>query len=274
MIQPRRYETAAEMGEDLERFCKDLPVKARRASVPERVVRWCLRNPWVAASLVFLALGTGISTWQAVRATAAERTAGKERDRAESEMEIAEAVNDFLNKDLLAQVASQIQAGPGIRPDPNLKVRTAVERAAGKVGARFVQKPLVEGSIRHTIGEAYFHLGLYAPCSRRHLERALELRRRERGEDHPDTLETLMAIGTVYFADGKTAQAAPLLIAARDGLLAARGDEYPQTRDATHRVAQLYYAQGKYRESEALLESLLETYQTPRWARLLKKHST
>jgi hypothetical protein len=71
----RRYKTAAEMGEDMERFLKDLPIKARRSSAPERVIRWCRRNPWVAASLVLLVLGAGVSAWQAVRATGAERTA-------------------------------------------------------------------------------------------------------------------------------------------------------------------------------------------------------
>jgi eukaryotic-like serine/threonine-protein kinase len=262
----QRYATSAALAEDLRRLIEGRTILARRAGAPERVVRWCRRNPGAAVSILILCLGTAVSTWQAFRATRAERTAkraeaatGKQRDRAESEAEIAKAVNEFLNKDLLAQVAVHIQAGPSIKPDPNLKVRTAFDRAAGKVGERFASKPLVEASVRYTIGEAYLHLGLYAPALE-HLERARDLRRRALGEEHPDTLETLMAIGLVYFADEKVSQAAPLLVAAMDGLRAAAGTEDPRALDAAHKVAHLYFAQGRHREAEELLVSLLDTY--------------
>src|SRR5205814_1710081 len=36
-----RYQTPAEMAEDLKRFVEDRPVRARRASLPERFWRWC-----------------------------------------------------------------------------------------------------------------------------------------------------------------------------------------------------------------------------------------
>jgi len=71
----RRYGTAAALAADLRRFLEDRPVQARPASPPERALRWCRRNPWVAAFLLVLALGTIVSTWQAIRATAAGRAA-------------------------------------------------------------------------------------------------------------------------------------------------------------------------------------------------------
>src|SRR5262249_23030035 len=40
-----RYETPAEMAEDLKRFVEDRPVRARRISEVERLWRWCRRNP-------------------------------------------------------------------------------------------------------------------------------------------------------------------------------------------------------------------------------------
>ena len=43
-----RYQTPAEMAEDLKRFVEDRPVKARRVSEAERLWRWCRRNPGVA----------------------------------------------------------------------------------------------------------------------------------------------------------------------------------------------------------------------------------
>jgi serine/threonine protein kinase len=52
----RRYQSAEEMAEDLRRFLADEPIKARRLSAVERVVRWCRRRPAVAALLGVIAL--------------------------------------------------------------------------------------------------------------------------------------------------------------------------------------------------------------------------
>ena len=64
------------MGEDLQRFVNDEPIKARRVGPLERLGRWCRRNPTVAsltaAVLVLMAVGTAVSTWQAVVATRAQ----------------------------------------------------------------------------------------------------------------------------------------------------------------------------------------------------------
>src|SRR5262245_46550151 len=47
----RRYQSADELAEDLQRFVADEPIKARRIGTLERLGRWCRRNPLVAASL-------------------------------------------------------------------------------------------------------------------------------------------------------------------------------------------------------------------------------
>jgi serine/threonine protein kinase/WD40 repeat protein len=47
--QGRRYQTAAEMAEDLRRFLTDRPIRARRSSWPELAWRWGRRNPGWAA---------------------------------------------------------------------------------------------------------------------------------------------------------------------------------------------------------------------------------
>src|SRR5262249_42015898 len=54
----RRYQTAADLAADLQRFIDDEPIQARRASVPERCWRWCKRSPVVAglAAAVFVLL--------------------------------------------------------------------------------------------------------------------------------------------------------------------------------------------------------------------------
>lgn len=54
-LPAQRYATARDLAEDLRRFLKDEPIKARPPSLPARVWRWCRRHPLaagVAASLV------------------------------------------------------------------------------------------------------------------------------------------------------------------------------------------------------------------------------
>lgn len=79
----RRYATAGELADDLERWLRHEPILARPSTRRERAVKWARRNRAVAAALVAIALllvaGTTISTWQAVRATRAEREQGRLR---------------------------------------------------------------------------------------------------------------------------------------------------------------------------------------------------
>jgi WD40 repeat protein/serine/threonine protein kinase len=89
----RRYQSAAEMAEDLQRFVDDRPVKARRVSEWERLWRWGHRNPAIASLLIavvlLLALGSIASTVAAIylnkakqAADEAARVADIERQRA------------------------------------------------------------------------------------------------------------------------------------------------------------------------------------------------
>ena len=61
----------------------------------------------------------------------------REGIRANREAAVAEAVNEFLQNDLLAQAGASAQAGSKTKPDPNLKVRTALDRAAERSEVRF-----------------------------------------------------------------------------------------------------------------------------------------
>jgi hypothetical protein len=63
--------------------------------------------------------------------------------------------------DVLAQASVANQSGLDSKTDPDLKVRTALDRAAADAG-KFNRQPVVEAAIRDTIGQTYVDLG----CSR------------------------------------------------------------------------------------------------------------
>ena len=77
-----RYQSAAELGDDLRRYIEDRPIRARRATLTEQTVRWCRRNPAVASLVAAVMLatltGAGFASFYAVRA---ENERGKAVDR-------------------------------------------------------------------------------------------------------------------------------------------------------------------------------------------------
>ena len=106
--------------------------------------------------------------------------------RAETEAAVARAVNEFLNNDLLAQASAENQATPGTKPDPNITVRTVLDRAAARIGGKFLGNPVVEASVRRSIGQTYKQLGLY-PDAQPHPRARLKVRRQAHGSGRPAT---------------------------------------------------------------------------------------
>jgi len=120
--------------------------------------------------------------------------------RAKQESAIAQAVSDFLQNDLLAQASANNQSGPTTKPDPDLKVRTALDRAAERIEGKFANQPEVESAIRDTIGQTYNSLGVFTEA-RKQLELALALRRKALGPNNPETLRTQVDLGSVALGE-------------------------------------------------------------------------
>ena len=68
----RRYATAQELADELRRFLDGEPIRARPVGGPDRLWRWCKRQPVVAslasAVAMSLLLGAAISVFFAIRA--------------------------------------------------------------------------------------------------------------------------------------------------------------------------------------------------------------
>jgi eukaryotic-like serine/threonine-protein kinase len=98
----RRYETASAFAADVRRFLSEEPIEARRPSSWYRFRKLARRNKLalstaalVAAALV---LGAGVSTWQAVRATAAETNARRNALLAQDEKQQAVSAREDAEK--------------------------------------------------------------------------------------------------------------------------------------------------------------------------------
>ena len=99
----RRYESASAFAADVQRYLDDLPVEACPPSASYRLRKYALRNKvsLAAAGLIAAALllGTVVSVWQAVQATAARQLADEQRQRAEASFQKSlEAVDRLLSR--------------------------------------------------------------------------------------------------------------------------------------------------------------------------------
>ena len=244
----RRYASAADLAADIQRYLDDKPLAAKPASASYQLKKFARRHRALVAGLaaVFLVLAGGIvaSTWEAVRARRAEA-------RAQQEAASAQAVNDFLQNDLLAQAGAYGQSTLGSKLDPDLKVRTALDRAAHNIEGKFKNQPEVEASIRYTIAESYFELGLRSEAQTQ-AERALRLRERTLGLEHPKTLQTMTLLSGIDFDQAKYSEAEVLLTRALDLQGRTLGPEHPDTLHSMSVLASVYMMQGKYSQAVEL----------------------
>lgn len=198
-----------------------------------------------------------LASYERDRAVGAEAKAVDERNRALAEKQRADSVNAFLQDDLLAQAGPESQSWAEATPDRDLKVRTALDRAAIKVGARFQGQPLMEAAVRETIGNAYEELGLYQEAENE-LNRAIELQRPVLGEDDVETLRTMRRRAENLFRRmQRPDQAEPLLVKVVSGFRRLLGEDSPETLLAIAILGDLYRTQAKLKLAEPLLVETL-----------------
>jgi hypothetical protein len=198
------------------------------------------------------------------KATASEEQARKDRDqalrekqRADLEAAAAKAVNDFLQGDVLAQAGNAAQASSGAAPNPDLKIRTALDRAASRIGGKFDAQPLVEAAIRENIAASYQDLGLYAE-SERQLNRAVELRRLHSGEDDRRTMAAKLQLGTLFQLQRQYPRAEQVFAGILPLQRRILGNRHAETLYTMTRLGRSYLFQSKFVLAELLFAEALK----------------
>jgi non-specific serine/threonine protein kinase/serine/threonine-protein kinase len=242
----RRYDTAAALARDVERYLQHEPVEARPPSTGYRIGRTLRKHRTAAVAaavcLLLLVAGAALSTWQAVRARRAERTAA--------------AVNEFLLRDLLGQADLANQEAGLQGRDPDVTVRTLLDRAGHNIDGKFPYEPLTEAALRSTIGKTYQGLGRYAEALP-HLERSVALHAAALGERHADTLRSKNDLAWLYWYSGKYDPAERLFVEVAGERAGALGASHLDTLDSKHGLAVVSWSQRRFEAAHALFDEVV-----------------
>ena len=92
-------------------------------------------------------------------------------------------------------------------------------------------------------------------------KRALAIREKALGPDHPDTAQSLNNLALLYDSMGDYAKAEPLYKRALAIREKALGPEHPDTAQSLNNLAKLYYSMGDYAKAEPLYQRALAIYE-------------
>jgi serine/threonine protein kinase/tetratricopeptide (TPR) repeat protein len=246
----RRYETANGLASDLRRYLADEPVTAGPPSKVYRLRKFVRRNKQavVAVFLLLVALIAGITgtTWGMVQA----REALIESQR---QTNIARAVNEFFQDDIIRQADTSEQAERGFEEDPNITVKKALERAEARIDQRFKNEPLVEAAIRLAIGEAYGGIG-EAQRGVPLLEKARDTRLDLLGPNHTDVRRVEIALASAYQKSGRLRDAIDLFDKTLKRCQPRLGPNHPDTLQLLNNLGLACSEAKEYKRAIDLLE--------------------
>jgi eukaryotic-like serine/threonine-protein kinase len=162
----RRYASVEALADDISRYLKGLPIRARRRSTWYAMSRFIARHRLAvgaaAAVILSLAIGLGTAMWQAREAQLQAAEANRQAERAEQ-------VSEFLTG--LFRVND-----PAENRGERLTARDLLERGTERLDDDLAEQPELQLDLARLIAEIHINLGEYA-LARPLLDRALATNR-------------------------------------------------------------------------------------------------
>jgi tetratricopeptide (TPR) repeat protein len=159
----------------------------------------------------------------------------------------------FVSDKILAAARPNGEEG-GLGHD--ISLRKAMEAALPQVEAAFQGLPLIEASVRMTLGRSFSYLGDDATAEQQYrIARALYIARL--GPDHPETLESSHNLALQCHALGRYADAMKLYEETLRLREAKLGPDHPDTMNSMMGLANIYDGLGRYADAMKLREQTL-----------------
>lgn len=279
----RRYETAASLADDVDRYLNDEAVQACPPTMAYRLGKFVQRNKAAfgvaAAMVVLLLVGIVATTWQAVRATSEKNRAVAAEDLAERRLQESEAARAQSDKDRQTAFDAQKKAEAALseskaisefltdllkKPRPgeegggrDVKLVDLLDDAVQRLDQSKTISPDRIAELRGKIAATYHALSSY--------EEAIELRestldhfQQTWGEGHPATIAPMVNLANSYRSTGRTTEAAHVLEDAVALSLKHFGREHKTTVLAMASLADSHESAGRSDEALMIREDVLE----------------
>lgn len=201
----RRYQTAGDLGRDLQRYLQHEPIEAKRDSFGYLLSKQLRRHRLAvsAAVAVLVALTAGM-----VASLMFWHQADQQRIAAEFEGERArkaelDAIAKREEADTVVKLLEQIFGSSDEYdfPGPNATIKQVVESYAATVFKGLEAQPEVELRMHLTLGNAYYNLAEFEKAEEQYTLAANQARRLL-GDHAPRVSEALNNLGTVHLASG------------------------------------------------------------------------
>jgi tetratricopeptide (TPR) repeat protein len=291
----RRYDGAAALAADVRRWLAFLPIEARPATVLDSAWKFARRNPHLAAAIsvavLALAIGTVVATSFAVAATRARDQALVRERELEAVTLLQESLlrgvnvsemGDLLRESLLARVtqAATNAAPPGdaereaeltrrefsrlIEPVNFTSIAVSVlhesvlARYARSIDSQFADQPLLRARLLQQLADTMNTLGLYGDAEPI-IREALELRRTALDDNHPDTLQSLLSLGSLLSTLGRNDEAIAILKEAHARRTSVFGADHQLTLRVGTSLGGAYRRQGDLEQAQRIWSETLQT---------------
>lgn len=244
----RRYASVVELLDDLERWRRGLPVRARPERLGYRTTKFVGRHPFgvaAAAATVLLLFA------YAVTVTLQADIIARERDRARAEAQKAQQVQALVLR--LFEGADPERSG-GAR----LSARELLDRGWAGIEADLGDHPDVRLELVQTVGEAYRQLGLYDRAEAL-FDQGLRIVRLDPARDPARHARALQSLGRLRTDQGRFAEAEALLREALQRLEPAPDTPLPEVATLLGDLGSTLFQNGQPEAAEALYRESLAT---------------
>nr|AIE90232.1 serine/threonine protein kinase [uncultured marine thaumarchaeote AD1000_01_F04] len=254
----QRYQSAAELRQDIQRYLKSEPITARPPTLVYQLRTLVARHKGISAMVVALLLGlTMFSVGMTVLYAHSQdnlKRAVRAEQVAEDEAQTAKQVTASLTR-LLSSVNPYSANDASDLADSTLSPAEILDRAAETINDKLTDQPLERAALLVTLGNLYAPLGRYREAVEVH-RTALEIRRQELGSVHVTVAESLLRLGVAYQQYTDFGQAEDLMRQALTMRRSLMGDHKPQPMYVRNLVTALRSLGRGAEADELLLEEL------------------
>jgi serine/threonine protein kinase/tetratricopeptide (TPR) repeat protein len=236
-----RYRSASELADDIENYLNGKPLIAGPPGTVYKLKKFVRRNRvlvgGISTVLVVLVAGVIVSTVFAIRA--------------DQKADLSNRVLSFLTNEVL------MSADPARAKRWEITLSEVLDGASENLKAKFSDEPLVEASIRHTLGSTYLSLGKCTEAEP-HVESAYRIRRAALGQEHPDTLASTTSLCDLRVRQGRYEEAEQLCTTVVESRRRSLGREHPDTLASMYDLGVVYWYQRRHTEAETLFSEVWE----------------